>query len=130
MHRLVFDATKGRIGATMGGMPVVRLTTVGRRTGRRRDTMLTTPVHDGDRVVLVASKGGAPRHPTWYLNLRDHPQVTITMAGRTRDMLARTADADEKAELWTAIVTAYSGYAGYQHRTSRDIPVVILEPVP
>lgn len=130
IHRVIFDATKGRAGGKMGGMPVVKLTTVGRRTGRPRDTMLTTPVHDGDRVVLVASKGGADRHPAWYVNLRDHPLVTVTMAGRTRSMVARTASAAEKAELWPAIVAAYSGYAGYQRRTSRDIPVVVVEPVP
>lgn len=110
-------------------MPVVALTTVGRRSGQQRVTMLTTPVHDEDRVVLVASKGGADAHPSWYVNLREHPQVTLRLAGRTRSMLARTANAAEKAELWPAIVAAYRGYAAYQEKTSRDIPVVILEPV-
>jgi deazaflavin-dependent oxidoreductase (nitroreductase family) len=109
-------------------MPVVKLETTGRKTGQRRTTMLTAPVWDDGKVVLVASKGGYDKHPVWYLNLQAQPQVTITMLGRTRDMVARTASADEKAELWPQIVSAYKGYAGYQKRTDRDIPVVILEP--
>ncbi len=129
LHRMLFDATAGRAAGSMGGMPVVKLTTVGRRSGQRRDTMLTAPVHDADRVVLIASKGGSAEHPSWYLNLRDHPAVTLTMRGRTRAMTARTATPAEKAELWPAIVAAYRGYAGYQDKTDRDIPVVICVPV-
>ena len=128
IHRAVFDLTRGRVGGTIAGMPVVKLGTTGRTTGRRRETMLTAPLSGDDRVILVASKGGAPRHPAWYLNLRDDPRVTITMRGRTRPMVARTATPDEKAELWPAIVAAYRGYAAYQESTDRDIPVVILEP--
>jgi deazaflavin-dependent oxidoreductase (nitroreductase family) len=127
IHRAIFDVTKSRLGGKMGGVPVLKLTTTGRKTGKQRDTMLMAPVHDEDRVVLVASKGGAPRDPEWYLNLRDHPQVTISMAGTARPMVARTATAAEKAELWPAIVRASKGYAGYQEKTDRDIPVVILE---
>jgi deazaflavin-dependent oxidoreductase (nitroreductase family) len=128
IHRAVFDVTNSRLGGRMGGLPIVKLTTTGRKTGKRRHTMLMAPIHDNDRVILVASKGGAPRHPAWYLNLRDHPQVTISMAGKSRAMVARTAAAAEKAELWPAIVHASKGYAGYQDKTDRDIPVVILEP--
>ncbi len=127
VHRAVFDATRGRAAASLAGMPVLKLTTVGRQSGRSRDTMLTTPVRTDDRIVLVASNGGARRHPAWYLNLQADPLVTVTMAGRRRAMRARTATAAEKAELWGQIVAAYRGYAGYQDRTSRDIPVVILE---
>lgn len=130
VHRLAFEASRGRIAGTLGGMPVVKLTTVGRQTGQARDTMLTTPVHSEDRVVLIASKGGAPQHPSWYLNLLAQPAVTVTMTGRTRPMVARAATATEKAELWPAIVAAYSGYAAYQERTGRDIPVVLLTPAP
>lgn len=108
-------------------MPVLVLTTTGRRSGRRRQTMLTTPVHDDHRIVLVASYGGDPRHPAWFLNLRDHPEVTVTMGGKHRPMKARVATAEEKAELWPQIVRAYSGYGGYQERTEREIPVVVLE---
>ena len=128
IHRAVFNATRSRLGGKIGGVPVVKLTTTGRKTGRQRDTMLMAPIHDDDRVVLVASKGGAPRDPAWYLNLRAHPQVTISRAGASRPMVARTASATEKAELWPAIVRAFKGYAGYQDKTDRDIPVVILEP--
>jgi deazaflavin-dependent oxidoreductase (nitroreductase family) len=128
VHRSLFDLTDGRVAGRIGPMPVVKLTTVGRRTGQRRTTMLTSPVQDGEDVVLVASWGGDDRHPTWYLNLRDNPDVEITMSGRRRHMRARTADAEEKAALWPRIVQAYSGYDGYQRRTQRDIPVVILEP--
>ena len=128
IHRAIFNVTNSRLGGKMGGVPIVKLTTTGRKTGKQRDTMLMTPIHDDDRVILVASKGGAPRDPAWYLNLRDHPQVTITMAGTTRPMTAHTATTAEKAELWPAIVQAYQGYAGYQQKTDRDIPVVILQP--
>lgn len=128
IHRAVFDLTKGRAGGRVLGMPAVKITTTGRKTGKQRQTMLTTPVHDDNRVVLVASKGGAARHPSWYVNLSEHPQVTVTMQGATRAMLARTATAAEKDELWPAIVQAYKGYGGYQEKTDRDIPVVILEP--
>jgi deazaflavin-dependent oxidoreductase (nitroreductase family) len=128
IHRAAFDLTKGRLGGRAGGLPVVKLTTTGRKTGKRRETMLISPVHDADRVIIVASKGGAPRHPMWYLNLRDHPEVVITMEGKTRAMTARTATAEEKAELWPKIVAGYKGYGGYQEKTDRDIPVVVLQP--
>ncbi len=127
-HRQVFDLTKGRLAGKAFGMPVVKLTTKGRKSGQPRDTMLTTPLHDAGRIVLVASANGADQHPAWYLNLRRDPQVTATLEGRSRPMVARTASAEEKAELWPQIVAAYKGYAGYQTKTDRNIPVVILEP--
>ncbi|MDQ1364424.1 MAG: hypothetical protein QOE57_466 [Acidimicrobiaceae bacterium] len=127
-HRRVFDVSKGRVGGRAMGMPVVKLTTTGRKSGQPRDTMLTSPVHDGDRIVLVASNGGARQHPAWYLNLLQDPQATATMSGRTQSMVARTASPEEKAELWPRIISAYKGYAGYQTKTDRNIPVVILEP--
>ena len=127
-HRQVFKTTKGRIGGTAFGMPVVILTTTGRKSGQARETMLTSPLQDGDTVVLVASYGGDDRSPAWYLNLRDHPEVTLTMQGRTRSMKARTATVDEKAELWPKVVAGYKGYAGYQTKTDRDIPLVLLDP--
>jgi len=90
--------------------------------------MLTAPVVDGDRVVLVASKGGDDRAPDWYRNLLAQPEIELTMAGQRRPMRARRASPAEKAELWPRVVAAYSGYAGYQRRTERDIPLVICEP--
>jgi deazaflavin-dependent oxidoreductase (nitroreductase family) len=109
-------------------MPVVELHTVGRKSGRLRSTMLTAPVIDGDRVVLVASKGGDDRDPDWYLNLVAHPEVELTVAGRRRPERARRASAQEKAELWPKVVAAYRGYGSYQRRTGRNIPLVICEP--
>jgi len=127
-HKAVFRASNGRLANRGYGMPVLQLSTTGRKSGKRRTTMLTSPVQDGDRMVLVASNGGDDRHTNWYLNLRDDPNVEITMDGRTRPMRARVASADEKAELWPRVVAAHRGYAQYQTRTNRDIPLVILEP--
>lgn len=127
-HRSVVRATRGRVGGSLAGMPVVILETTGRKSGEPRRTMLTAPVVDGDTVVLVASYGGDSRHPAWYLNLTANPDVAIEMNGRRRDMRARVATPEEKAELWPRIVRSYRGYAAYQKRTDREIPVVLLTP--
>jgi deazaflavin-dependent oxidoreductase (nitroreductase family) len=127
-HRAVLRLSGGRLLRSFGSMPAVELHTIGRSTGKRRSTMLTAPVHGDGRYVLVASKGGDDRHPGWYLNLVADPDVELTVDGRTMRMRARTASAAEKADLWPAIVAAYRGYAGYQKKTKRDIPVVICEP--
>ncbi len=126
-HRTLLTVSGGRLGNRIGPMPVLQLHTTGRTSGKRRTTMLTAPVHDGDTVVLVASKGGDDRDPDWYRNLLAHPEVEVTMDGQTRPMRARTATAEEKQELWPGIVRAYRGYEGYQKRTDREIPVVICE---
>jgi deazaflavin-dependent oxidoreductase (nitroreductase family) len=128
VHRALLAVSGGRIGSSIGSMPAVELHTIGRKSGQRRSTMLTAPVHGDGRYVLVASKGGDDRHPEWYLNLVADPDVELTVAGATMPMTARTATAEEKAELWRQIVSAYKGYAGYQRRSARDIPVVICEP--
>ncbi|HEX2048665.1 MAG TPA: nitroreductase/quinone reductase family protein [Acidimicrobiales bacterium] len=129
LHRAVFRISRGRLLGRAGGMPVVVLTTVGHRTGRKRRTMLTAPLVEGDRVVLVASYGGHSHNPRWYQNLLVHPEVGLTMAGRReRPMRARVARGDERNELWPRIVAAYPGYARYQQKTDRRIPVVVLEP--
>jgi deazaflavin-dependent oxidoreductase (nitroreductase family) len=130
VHEAVLRASRGRLLGRVGGMPVLILATTGRRSGRRRTTVLTAPVRDGDRVVLVASYGGARRHPAWFLNLAERPDVQVTIDGRTRAMRARVASEAERATLWPQVVAAYRGYAGYQRRTRRRIPVVILEPDP
>jgi len=129
-HRAVLAVSGGRLGWTLGSMPVVELHTVGRTTGKRRSAMLTAPVYGDGRYVLVASKGGAPRHPAWYLNLLANPDVELTVADRTFPMRARTASVQERAELWPRIIAEYPGYAGYQRRTTRQIPVIICEPRP
>jgi deazaflavin-dependent oxidoreductase (nitroreductase family) len=129
-HRAVLSVTGGRFPRTLGGMAPVELRTTGRKSGQPRLTMLTSPIHDENRVVLVASKGGDDRHPQWYRNLTANPEVEITIDGSTRTMRARTASPDEKAALWPDIVAAYKGYESYQKRAGRDIPVVICEPAP
>ena len=127
-HQAVFQLSQGRLANRGYGMPVLQLTTMGRKSGKRRTTMLTSPVHDGDRIVIVASNGGDDRHTSWFLNLRDDPKVEVTMDGETKAMRARVASSDEKAELWPRVVAAHRGYEQYQKRTDRDIPLVILEP--
>jgi deazaflavin-dependent oxidoreductase (nitroreductase family) len=130
VHKAVLRVSGGRLTSTLFGMPTVELTTIGRKSGQPRTTMLTSPVHDDGKVVLVASKGGDDRDPQWYLNLTANPDVEVKMNGQTRKMRARTASAGEKAELWPAIVASYKGYDGYQKKSARDIPVVICEPRP
>ncbi len=127
-HRAILHATGGRVLGSAFGMPAVELQTVGRRSGLPRTTMLTAPVIDGDRIVLVASKGGDDRNPDWYRNLMAHPEAELTVRGEHRLVRARRASPQEKAELWPRVVAAYRGYAGYQRRTERDIPLVICEP--
>jgi len=128
LHKQLFVSTKGRIGGKAFGMPVLMLSTIGRKSGKVRTTMLTSPVQDGEDVIIIASYGGDNRHPTWFLNLRDNPEVEITMQGRTRKMKAHVATAEEKEALWPRVTGKYRGYASYQTRTDRDIPVVILSP--
>jgi deazaflavin-dependent oxidoreductase (nitroreductase family) len=127
-HQAILRLSGGRVLSSAFGMPAVELETTGRKSGLRRTTMLTAPVVDGERVVLVASKGGDDRDPDWFRNLVAHPEVAVTMNGSRREMVARVASPEEKAELWPRIVASYRGYAGYQRRTNRDIPVVIFEP--
>src|SRR6266571_4825545 len=110
VHRAILHASGGRVLGSALGMPAVELHTVGRKSGQPRSTMLTAPVVDGDRVVLVASKGGDDRDPEWFRNLVAHPEIELTMAGRRRPMRARQASPAEKAELWPRVVAAYKGY--------------------
>ncbi|MEJ7582921.1 MAG: nitroreductase family deazaflavin-dependent oxidoreductase [Acidimicrobiales bacterium] len=128
VHETVFRMSNGRIAGRAGGMPVVLLTTTGRKSGKSRNTMLTSPVQDGDSIVLVASYGGDDRHPAWFLNLRDNPDVEAVMNGSKRSMRASIATGDERAELWERLTAKYKGYAGYQEKTDREIPVVVLSP--
>lgn len=131
VHRAIIAFTRGRAGWSVGGMPVLELTTIGRRTGTPRATMLTAPVRLGDDLVVVASRGGDDTHPAWYLNLRDNPDVLVAVGGRPAvPMRARVLDQGERAELWPRVTDAYPQYAGYQRRTDRQIPLVVLEPRP
>ena len=130
VHRTLLCVSGGRIGARLGDMQVFKVTTTGRTSGKPRSVMLTSPLQVGDGYVFVASKGGDDRDPDWYRNMVANPEITIEPAngGAPLAMVARTATPDEKADLWPQIVAAYKGYAGYQTKTDRDIPVVVLEP--
>jgi F420H(2)-dependent quinone reductase len=126
-HRAIFHASKGRIGGKMGKAPVLLLTTIGRKSGQPR----TSPLFfqpDGDRLVIIASNGGSSRHPSWYLNLLANPDVTVELEGQSRPMRVRVASDEERARLWPAMQAVYKGYDGYQRKTERHIPLVILEP--
>lgn len=127
-HRTVLKLTGGRFPKRFLGMQPVELHHTGRTSGQPRSTMLTAPIFEPERVVLIASKGGHPDHPDWYKNLVAHPDVELSANDQRRPMRARTASGDERAELWSRAVTAYGGYEGYQRNTDREIPVVVLEP--
>ena len=127
-HHAVLVVTGWRVAARVAGMQIVELHVVGRRSGRPRMVVLSAPIAEPARIVLVASRGGDDRHPEWYRNLVVHPEVDLTVGGRTRAMIARTAVGDERAELWRRVVGAYRGYEAYQRRTNRQIPVVVCEP--
>ena len=127
----VFKATHGRVlggfPSRRGWVPICVLRHTGRRTGRTRETPLIC-LEDGDRVVLVASQGGRPHHPAWYLNLSAHPEVEVLTRRGARPMLARTASAEERAALWPRLVARYPAYDDYQSWCPREIPVVVLDP--
>lgn len=128
LHTLIYRATRGRVGHRFrGGPPILLLDHVGARSAVRRTTPLVY-VRDGENVVIVASKGGYPRHPAWFHNLIAHPDATVQIGSRRRAVHARTADPQERARLWPKVLEVYQGYAGYQQRTAREIPLVILEP--
>jgi deazaflavin-dependent oxidoreductase (nitroreductase family) len=130
VHRGLLKISGGRLGWNASRMPVLELTTIGRKSGRPHSVMLTSPVQDGANVVVVASRGGDDHHPAWFLNLRDNPDVEVAMNGKPKQrMRARVADADERARLWPLVTADHKNYAGYQTKTSREIPLVLLEPV-
>jgi deazaflavin-dependent oxidoreductase (nitroreductase family) len=129
VHRVALKLSGGRLGTTVAGMPALRLTTTGRRSGRPHTVMLTSPIVEGATIVVVASRGGDDEHPAWFLNLRDNPDVRVSLQeGPERAMTARIATAEERASLWPQAIAAYKGYAGYQRRTAREIPLVLLSP--
>jgi deazaflavin-dependent oxidoreductase (nitroreductase family) len=114
----------------MGHMLVVELTTTGRKSGQPRTVMLTSPVQEGETIVVVASRGGDDQHPAWFLNLRDKPEVEVALKGKPKQrMRARVATPEERARLWPQVTAKYKGYAGYQTKTTREIPLVLIDPV-
>ena len=128
-HRILLAVSFGKIGWHAMKMPVLELTTIGRKSGEARSVMLTSPWQEGDTLVIVASRGGDDHHPAWFLNLRDHPEVEVSLQGAAKQkMHARVADADERARLWPLLTAEHDNYAGYQTKTEREIPLVLLEP--
>lgn len=128
-HRVLLAVSFGRLGWGAMGMPVLELTTVGRRSGRPRTVLLTSPLQVGDALVIVASRGGDDRNPAWFLNLRAEAAVQVSVRGaQAVPMRARVATPEERARIWPQIAAKYKNYAGYQERTDREIPVVLLEP--
>jgi F420H(2)-dependent quinone reductase len=128
VHVWAYRTTNGRLGHHIPGLPsMLLLDHVGARSGARRTSALLY-VRDGENLVIVASKGGNPRHPAWFHNLRAHPETTVQVGSERRAVRARVADPEERARLWPRAVDAYGGYSDYQSRTAREIPLVILEP--
>ncbi|HXW34747.1 MAG TPA: nitroreductase family deazaflavin-dependent oxidoreductase [Acidimicrobiales bacterium] len=130
LHEGVFRATEGRVLDRVLGMQVVRLTTKGRKSGQARVAMLTAPIYDDGQIVLVASNGGDYRHPAWYLNLVADPHVEVMLGGRTIRTLARVATPAQRKSLWPRVVAVNPGYAQYQAKTDREIPLVIIDATP
>ena len=125
LHTQVYRRTGGKVGAKIGPSNMGLLTTTGRKSGQPRTTPLNcTP--DGDRWLLVASYGGDDRDPQWFKNLQADPESTIQVGADTVRVRATAATPEEKKTLWPKVVAAYKGYEGYQRKTTRDIPVVIL----
>jgi deazaflavin-dependent oxidoreductase (nitroreductase family) len=130
IHRGLLKISGGRLGWEAQHMPVLELTTTGRRSGRPHSVMLTSPVQDGTTLVVVASRGGDDRSPAWLLNLRDNPAVEVALQGAARQrMRARVATPQERARLWPLVVADHRNYAAYQAHTSRQIPLVLLDPL-
>jgi deazaflavin-dependent oxidoreductase (nitroreductase family) len=124
----LYEATNGEQGGELRGRPIIVLTSVGAKTGRLRKTALMRVEHEGVYAV-VASLGGAPRHPVWYYNLKKNPQVVLQDRAIKRDYMAREIMGSEKARWWERAVEAWPDYATYQAKTDREIPVFVLEPM-
>ncbi len=129
LHRVVLKVTFGKLGWHALKMPVVELTTTGRKSHQPRTVLVTSPLQEGDTVVIVASRGGDDANPAWLLNLRADPNVRASVGGApTQAMVAHEASAEERARLWPLITSEHGNYAGYQAKTTREIPLVLLRP--
>ena len=127
VHVFFYRLSGGKLGGRFGKSPVLLLNTTGRKTGRQRTTPLLY-LQDGDNLILVASYGGAPKHPVWWLNLQAKPEAEVEIGRKKLRVIARQADAAERERLWPLVVAMYGEYAEYQKKTTREIPVVILHP--
>jgi F420H(2)-dependent quinone reductase len=127
-HTLVYRASGGLVGHRFGGLipPTLLLEHVGAKSGKKRISPLTYTNGDGDDLILVASKGGYPKNPAWFHNLKANPDTVVQVAREKRPVRARVATPEERERLWPRVVQTYGGYAQYQKRTERQIPLVIL----
>jgi deazaflavin-dependent oxidoreductase (nitroreductase family) len=129
VHRTVLGVTRGKVGWRAGSMPVLELTTTGRKSGAARSVMLTSPLQLGTTLVVVASRGGDDVHPAWFLNLKANPEVEVALQGAPKQrMRAREAAPEERQDLWPKVIADHRNYAQYQTKTNREIPLVLLEP--
>ena len=126
IHRRLYLLTRGRVGRRLVSNDMLLLTTKGRKSGRKHTVPLLY-LTDGDRQVVIASYGGRPAHPSWYLNLVRDPKVEVQISGRRFTAHAQPASPTEREQWWPRITSAYPGYASYQSRTPRKIPVVFLK---
>ncbi len=127
-HVALYRASHGLVGHRIpGAPPMLLLDHVGAKSGRARTSPLVY-IRDGENLVLVASKGGYPKNPGWFHNLRANPDTSVQVGSRRIEVTARVADAKERERLWPQVVKTYSGYESYQRHTEREIPLVILEP--
>jgi len=128
LHRTLLKISGGRLGWSAQDMPVLELTTTGRKSGQPRSVMLTSPLQEGAALVVVASRGGDDQAPAWYLNLQENPDVQMRLrGGPSRPMRARIATPAERERLWPLVIADHQNYAGYQTKTTRVIPLVFLE---
>ncbi|GCE15948.1 nitroreductase family deazaflavin-dependent oxidoreductase [Tengunoibacter tsumagoiensis] len=123
-HVSLYRRTNGKIG---GGPHLLILTTTGRKSGVERDTPLFY-FNDGETFIIIASAGGSAKHPTWWLNLKSNPQAKIQVGANILSVTAREAEGDHRARLWSIIEQNYKQFVGYQKRTNRTIPVIVLSP--
>jgi deazaflavin-dependent oxidoreductase (nitroreductase family) len=128
VHRFVYRLSGGRVGSNLGGSHMLLLKHTGRKTGLERITPLLY-VEDAGRFILVASNAGDDRHPAWWLNVKSRPEVSIQVGRTSHPVRAREADAAERERLWPLLDSSYTYFPGYRERTSREIPIVILEPI-
>jgi deazaflavin-dependent oxidoreductase (nitroreductase family) len=127
IHRGLYRATGGKVGGRMGKAPVLLLTTTGRKTGKLRTTpLLYARVEDG--YVVIASKGGAEHDPLWFRNLQATPRAEVQLGRKKQQVQARATEGEERERMWRALTDLYGGYDNYAKKTSRQIPVVLLEP--
>ena len=130
IHRAMLKVSFGRVGWNVANMPVLELTTTGRKSGLPRSVMLTSPLQEGATYVVVASRGGDDKAPAWLYNIEAEPVVEVVVNGKQKQqMTARVATAEERARMWPLVIADHKNYEGYQKRTDREIPLILLEPV-